>query len=258
MNPSPKTVFSEIFDEMFANIVKTTNEFKIHSWKRRAEKIKEVDIFEYKLLISILLSYENKFSEALKMAESLLPITTSPIQRAMVLRTMGNINFIQLGGYLKSKDLYWEAYELTHDESYFQSCLLVATNFDLYDSRLEDMSTLNSSTKQEVQKKLNGLQEEINDINQHNLNIDIYREIMNHAYVIFFSHCSRQINRFPLISDSNISTILFNDELDISTVEFLNDKMNEALVNLLDKYDYEELLKYPVLFTAEDYSKRKY
>lgn len=254
MIPAPQTIYSDIVDEMFTNIVKTTSEFKIHSWKRKAENLKAVDIFQYKLLISILMAYENRNSDALKEARSIFPLATTPIKKAMLLKTIGNIHFHIIGGYLEAWNSYWEAYELTRDESYFECCLLVSTNFNLYDSRLEDMKSLNPETKDRVQSELEGLKVEIHKINSSNLNIEIYREILNYAYTIFFTYCNRQVTRFPNISDSNISTILFNTELNSDTVELLNDKMNDALVALLEKYDYEELLKYPILFTAEEYA----
>lgn len=255
MNPSPKTVFSEITEEMFLNVVKTTSEFKIQSWKRKAEKLKSVDIFKYKILISNILLYQNKVDEALSTAESLLPIATTPDERAKVLGAMGNIRSLQIGGYVKAKEYYWEAYELTQSEKYFESYFLLATNFYFYDSRLENMRALNIATKTSLQHKLRSFKEDINLINNNKLNIEVYRDILNHAYILFYNYCCRVFTRIPIVYDTSISTIVFNNELDTSIVEILNDEMSQILVGLLDKYEYEELLKYPIIFTAEDYNR---
>ena len=67
--------------------------------------------------------------------------------------------------------------------------------------------------------------------------------------MLFRSH----VHRFVEVQDQQVSTILFNTDLDLDTVMLLNDGLNEELVNLLDSYEYEDLLKYPIIFTAENF-----
>lgn len=254
MTPAPKTAYSEIVDEMFSNTWKTKQEFKIHSWKLRAEKLKNVSVFEYKLLTSILAAYENKNEEGIRIAKAALQLTEDSSMQASAYRCIGNMLF-HLGRYESALDTYWNAYCISKNVFYFDICLSLAGNFILYDKRLEDMKSFDQDKRIKFQDKLSSIASELDMMTSSNIDLELYRTVLQTAYSIFFSHCSGMITRFSDTSDSNVTTILFNENLTLSAVEVLNDDMNKALVDLLDKYDYEELLKYPIIFTSESYSK---
>ncbi|OTG82312.1 hypothetical protein B9T27_08740 [Acinetobacter sp. ANC 4648] len=57
--PALQTISSEIINEMFSSVVNTTSEFRIHAWKLKIDKLKNVDLFEYKILTAILSAYVN-------------------------------------------------------------------------------------------------------------------------------------------------------------------------------------------------------
>lgn len=253
MIPAPKTIYSEIMDEMFSCVIKTKNEFKIQSWKRKIEKVKAVDIFQYKILTAAMAGYENKNEEGIKIANTIFALTNDIGRQAGIHRTVGNLFFHQ-GKFDEAFNSYWSAYELTLDPEYYIAALSVATSFDLYDSRLRNMKSFDSEAKNKIAQEIALLEREINKISELGLNINIYRDVLSAAYRVFFEHCIGRIIRKPNISDSSISCIFFNTDLSLEIVGVLNDDMTNALVDMLDKYDYEELLKYPVLFTSENYS----
>jgi len=253
MNPAPKTVYSDLLSEIFSGILKTKSEFKIQSWRRKAESLKAVDIFQYKLMLVILDTYINENDRARSAAEAALLLTQNESCKAMAYRVIGNC-YMHQGLYKEALDSYWVAYKLTLDSTYFFAFFGTAASYDFYDERMNEMKSLNEDDKKYIKTELEGLNKEINKLENSNLNLEIYRDILSAAYTVFFSNCVGKIVRYPDVSDSNVSTILFNPELDLDTVGLLNDEMSNALVDLLEKYEYEELLKYPIIFTSDDYS----
>lgn len=253
MNPAPKTVYSDLLSEIFSVTVKTRSELKIQSWIRKAESLKSVDPFQYKLMLGIIETYKNENEKARSTAEAAILLTQSNAYKAMAYRVIGN-SYTHQGDYRKAMDSYWSAYILTLNSDYFYTFFKTGTNYDLYDERMNQMQSLSLSDQNTISKELEGLKDDIQQLNNLNLNPDIYRDILSAAYSVFFSNCCGKITRFPSISDSNISTILYQPNLDLKTVGLLNDEMNDSLVNLLEKYEYDELLKYPIFFSSEDYS----
>lgn len=251
--PALQTVYSEIIDEMFSEVEKTTSEFKIHSWKRRAEKLKAVDTFQYKVLMAIISAYENDNSSGIRAINSALALTSNSSKKAMAYRCIGNMKF-HMGRPQESLDAYWLAYQLTHEPSYFESFLSVVTNFVLYDPRIEDMKSLDQEKKAIFQERLANFLKETEDLQSSRLDVEMYRSILIEAFKIYFSYCSGEVHRLTINTDSHLSTILFNSELSLEVIGKLNDEMSEALVNLLDHYDYEEILKFPIIFTSEDHA----
>ncbi|MCO8066096.1 hypothetical protein NI459_00290 [Acinetobacter schindleri] len=254
MNPALQTVYSDLIDEIFSNTVKTKNEFKIQSWRRKAEALRSVDIFQYKLMSAIIDTYENKNEKARQVTQSALLLTQDNSYKAMAYRVIGN-SYAHEGNCKGAMDSYWNAYNLTMSPKYFYSFFNTGTTYDLYDGRMENMKSLSLSDQENIKKELTELKQEIEDILHSNINLEVYRDVLSAAYKVFFSHCAGSIIRFPSVSDSNVSTILFNPDLDLAIIEVLNDEMSSALVNLLDKYEYEELLNFPIIFSSEDYSK---
>lgn len=253
MNPNPASIYSDLVDEIFSSNVKTKNEFKIRTWRRKAEKLKSVDVFQYKLMLSILDTYENKNAEAVKQAEAAILLTTDIGKKAMAHRVIGNC-FTHMGNYKMAQDAFWCAYELTRNPEYFKSFFSTGTCYDFLDQRMFDMKSLSTDDKIKLNKTLEGLTLEIKKIEENNLNINVYRDVLSEAYKIYFANCSGRLTRYPTVTDSSLSSILFNPRLDLETIGLLNDEMNDALVSLLEKYDFDEILKYPVVFTSEDYS----
>lgn len=254
MNPALQTVYSDLINEIFSNIVKTKNEFKIRGWRRKAETLKSIDIFQYKLMLAIIDTYENKNEQARKAVHSALLLTQDNSYKAMAYRVIGN-SYAHEGNCQKAMDSYWTAYTLTLSPKYFYSFFNTGSTYDLYDERMENMKSLSLDDQENIKKELAILKQEIEDIVNSNVNLEAYRDVLAAAYKVFFSYCAGGITRFPSVSDSNVSTILFNSDLDLSTIEVLNDEMSSALVNLLDKYEYEELLNFPIIFSSENYSK---
>ena len=255
MNPAPKTVYSDLLDEMFSGTVKTENTFKIQSWKRKAETLKSVSIFQYKLMTAILETYTNNNKGAASIAESALLLTQDKQLKAMAYRVIGNCH-THNGNPILALDAYWEAYNLTLDSTYFYDAFTVGTSYVLYDERMNDMKSLNQKDKDYIQDELQKLSDEIYTANSNNLNLSLYRDILSSAYKIYFSNCVGRVTRYPNISNNQIGTILFNPSWDFETVNLLNNQLNDALVVLLNKYDYEELLKYPIIFTSENFENR--
>lgn len=253
MNPAPKTVYSDLLSEIFSSVVKTKSEFKIQSWIRKAERLKSVDLFQHKLMLAILDTYRNENEKARSTAQAALLLTQSNLHKAMAYRVIGNC-YSHQGLYKEALDAFWMAYKLTLDSTYFFAFFGTAASYDFYDERINDMKSLNEDDKKYVKTEIEDLKNEINKLENSNLSLDTYRDILSAAYTVFFSNCVGKITRYPDVSDSNVSTILFNPELDLKTVGLLNDEMNNALVDLLEKYDYEELLKYPIIFTSDNYS----
>lgn len=252
MIPAPKTIYSEIMDEMFSCVIKTKSEFKIQSWKRKIEKVKAIDIFQYKILTVAMAGYENKNEEGIRVANTIFSLTRDLGKQAEAHRIIGNL-FFQQGKFNEAFVAYWNAYDLTLDPEYYKAALSVATSFDLYDSRLRNMKSFDSEAKNLIDHELTLLESEISKISDLGFNINIYRDVLSAAYQVFFTHCAGRIVRKPNVTDANISCIFYNTDLDLETIGVLNDDMTNILVDMLDRYDYEELLKYPVLFTSEKY-----
>ncbi|WP_180025343.1 hypothetical protein [Acinetobacter sp. YH16049] len=250
--PALQTVYSEIIDEMFSEVEKTTSEFKIHSWKRRAEKLKTIDMFQYKVLIAIISAYENDNDLGIRLTKSALALTSNNSKKAMAYRCIGNMSF-HIGAIQDSLDAYWTAYQLTYDPGYFASFIGIVTNFVLLDPRIEDMKSLDQQKKAIFQEKIANSIREIEDIEKNNLKLETYRSILVEAFKIYFSYCSGQIHRLTMNTDAHLSTLLFNPELSLELVGKMNEEMSEALVGLLDHYEYEEILKFPIVFTSENH-----
>lgn len=252
MTPVLKTIDSDIKTEMFANVLKVTNGVKIHSWKIKAEKLKANERIKYEILKAILESYENKNDQAIATSNKTLLLTSNISIQASIYRNIGNM-YTHVGDFLSAIDSYLQAYKLTLAPSYYDAALSIAKLYFVKDERLNDMKSFDHNKKIEIQESLLNLDRDLKEINLAGLNLEIYRDILNSAFTVFFKHCCDKLQRFLDISDSNLSTILFNPKLDLKTVELLNDEMNQELINLLDKYDYEDLLKYPILFSSENF-----
>lgn len=132
MIPALQTIYSEVLNEMFSSVVKTTNEFKIRSWKLKIDKLKSVDLFEYKLLTAILSAYINKNDEGIEIAKSAKHYASSNEDLARVYEAIGNMLFHK-GCYVEAMDSFWEAYNLTKNIVYFQMFLAFSTNFAIHD-----------------------------------------------------------------------------------------------------------------------------
>ena len=222
MNPAPKTVYLDLLSEIFSAVVKTKSEFKIRSWERKAESLKSVDLFQYKLMLAILETYRNENKKARSTTQAALLLTQSNVHKAMAYRVIGN-SYTHQGNYRKAMDSYWTAYTLTLNPDYFYAFFNTGTSYDLYDERMNNMKSLNLNDQKIIKKELEDLKEEIQNLKNSNLNLDIYRDILSAAYAVFFSNCSGKITRFPSVSDSNISTIFFKPELDLDTIGLLID-----------------------------------
>ncbi|EXS35277.1 hypothetical protein [Acinetobacter sp. 826659] len=57
-------------------------------------------------------------------------------------------------------------------------------------------------------------------------------------------------------SDSSESFFLYSSTFSIETALDLNEKMNDELIKLLDTFEFEELLKCSVIFTAENLERK--
>lgn len=253
MTPVLKTIDSDIKSEMFANVLKVTNGVKIHSWKMKAEKLKAHERIKYEILKAIIESYENKNDQAIETSKRTLLLTSNTSLQASIYRNIGNM-YTHVGDFLNAIDSYWQAYKITLAPSYYDAALSIAKLYFVQDERLYDMKSFDQKKKEEVQASLLNLDIDLKEMQAIHLNLDLYRDILSSAFTIFFRHCCDNLQRLLDISDSNLSTILFNPNLDLKTVELLNDEMNEELIKLLDKYDYEDILKYPVLFSAENFA----
>lgn len=253
MIPALQTISSEIIQEMFSSVVKTTNEFRIRAWKLKIDKLKSVDLFEYKILTAILSAYVNKNDEAIEIVKSAKHYASSKEDLARVHEAIGNMLFHK-GCYVEAMNSFWEAYDLTKDITYFHSFLSFSTNFAIYDPRLEQMKSINIDDREFLIEKIEASKIEQFCIEKSGLDIVLYREVITCAFTTFYTFCSGQLLRHPSYSDSNVSTILFNTGLDRNTVGLLNDRFSDALVDMLDEHDFEDLLKYPVIFTSEDYT----
>ena len=250
---SPQTIDTKIIDAMFTNVVKTSSVFKIESWKRDAEKIRSVDILKYKTILGTIAAYENKNDEALRLYRSILQLTTDTSYHAMTYGNIGNV-LGHMGNYLGAVDSYWKAFELTNDPSYFSSFFKLCRIYYLDDQRLKNMKSLDKDKRSFFEAEFLKLQETRQEIiENNNLNLDLYREILKSAFSVFFKYCTNHVHRFVEVQDQQVSTILFNTDLDLDTVMLLNDGLNEELVNLLDSYEYEDISKYPIIFTAENF-----
>ncbi|OTG82311.1 hypothetical protein [Acinetobacter sp. ANC 4648] len=136
---------------------------------------------------------------------------------------------------------YWKAYELSKHADYFDTFIATATNFAISDSRLELMKSINIDERAFLTERIELSKFEQSCIEKASLDIALYREVMACAFATFYTFCSGGLLRHPSYSDSNISTILFNTKLDVSAVGILNDHFSNALVDLLDKHDFDEL-----------------
>lgn len=253
MIPALQTIYGEIIQEMFSSVVKTTNDIKIRGWRTKIGKLKDIDPFEYKLLSAILSAYVNNNDEGINIAESARALSNSVENHARIEEAIGNMLFHK-GNFIEAMDSYWKAYDLTKDVGYFISFLATATNFATDDPRLELMKTINIEDRDSLNERLNMARYEQICLRKSGLDILVYRDVIKAAFTTFYLHCSGTLTRHPKYSDSNISTIIFNTELDVKTVGILNDHLSDKLVDLLEFHDFEELLKYPIIFTSEDYS----
>jgi len=215
-----------------------------------------VDLFEYKLLTAILSAYINKNDEGIEIAKSAKHYASSNEDLARVYEAIGNMLFHK-GCYVEAMDLFWEAYNLTKNIVYFQMFLAFSTNFAIHDPRIEQMKSISIEERDSLIERIETSRIEQSCIEKSGLDIVLYREVINCAFTTFYTVCSGILLRHPSYIDSSVSTILFNTELDKNTVGLLNDKLSNALVDLLEKHDFEELLKYPVIFTSEDYTAAK-
>jgi len=253
MIPALQTIYSEVLNEMFSNVVKTTNEFKIRTWKLKIDKLKNVDLFAYKLLSAILSAYVNKNDEGIEIAKSAKHYASSNEDLAGVYEAIGNMLFHK-GCYVEAMNSHWKAYDLTKNIDYFQTFLAISTNFAIYDPRLELMKSINIDERYFLIERIENSKIEQSCMEKSGLDIVLYREVITCAFKTFYTFCSGQLLRHPSYSDSNVSTILFNTGLDTNTVGLLNDRLSDAFVDMLDEHDFEDLLKYPVIFTSEDYT----
>lgn len=183
---SPQTIDTKIIDAMFTNVVKTSSVFKIESWKRDAEKIRSVDILKYKTILGTIAAYENKNDEALRLYRSILQLTTDTSYHAMTYGNIGNV-LGHMGNYLGAVDSYWKAFELTNDPSYFSSFFKLCRIYYLDDQRLKNMKSLDKDKRSFFEAEFLKLQETRQEIiENNNLNLDLYREILKSAFSVFF------------------------------------------------------------------------
>ncbi|WP_179996782.1 tetratricopeptide repeat protein [Acinetobacter sp. YH16051] len=250
---SPQTIDKSIFDAMFSNVRKTSSVFKIQSWKRDAEKVRSIDICKYKAILGTIAAYENKHDEAINIFKSILLLTKDCGYQAMIYSNIANV-LGHAGKYSEAIDSYWKAFELSNNPSYFESFFNLCKIYYINDQRLTNMKSLDDNKKKFYEQELLSLNETRQEIIENtNLNLDLYRDVLKVAFSVFFTHCNNQVNRFIEVNDSQISTILFNTDLDLETVMLLNEGMNDKFLDLLDSYEYEELIKYPIIFTAENF-----
>ncbi|WP_151826166.1 tetratricopeptide repeat protein [Acinetobacter junii] len=250
---SPQTIDKSIFDAMFSNVRKTSSIFKIESWKRDAEKIRSIDIYKYRSILGTIAAYENKYDEAINIFQSILLLTSDHGYQAMVHSNIANV-LGHSGRYLEAINSYWKAFELSNNPSFFESFFNLCKIYYINDQRLTNMKSLDENKKKFYEQELLNLNNTHRQIIENtNLSIDLYREVLSVAFSVFFTHCNNQVNRFIEVNDSQISTILFNTDLDLETVMLLNDSINDKFLDLLDSYEYEELIKYPIIFTAENF-----
>ena len=250
---SPQTIDKSIFDAMFSNVRKTSSIFKIESWKRDAEKIRSIDIYKYRSILGTIAAYENKYDEAINIFQSILLLTSDHGYQAMVHSNIANV-LGHAGRYLEAINSYWKAFELSNNPSFFESFFNRCKIYYINDQRLTNMKSLDENKKKFYEQELLNLNNTHRQIIENtNLSIDLYREVLSVAFSVFFTHCNNQVNRFIEVNDSQISTILFNTDLDLETVMLLNDSINDKFLDLLDSYEYEELIKYPIIFTAENF-----
>lgn len=246
------TIDQEILTEMLSSVRKITNEVKIKRWKREAEKLRNVSMFNYKSLLGAIATYENNNIEAINYFDSAIALTQSTQNKAGTWSNIAN-TYAHLGDFSRAIDSMFKAFELTYSPEYYVHAFSICKLYYLNDDRLKIMKSLSPEQKKYYEESLQRLESTIEDFSNKNLNLDIYRAIIQKAFSVFFTYCNYRIHRFTEISDNNISTILFNVDLDIETVSLLNNDMNDALVDLLDTYEYDELLKYPIIFTSENF-----
>ncbi|EML1064497.1 hypothetical protein RGH81_000829 [Acinetobacter nosocomialis] len=65
-----------------------------------------------------------------------------------------------------------------------------------------------------------------------------------------------EVNITQVKSDSSESYFLYSSTFSIETALDLNEKMNDRLIKLLDTFEFEELLKCSVIFTAENLERK--
>jgi len=247
---SPKTIDSDLANAMFSSTRKTLNVVKIQSWRRKAEKLKSVDPLKYKSVLATIDAYENKNDQAIALFKSTLLLTTDRSYHAMTYANIANV-LGHTGDYLGAMDYIWQAFDLTKEPCYFSEFLTLCSLYYKDDARRYEMSALDTEKRTHFLTVIELIENEIKNITT-NFNVDLYREILKLSHIAFFKYCTNGIQRIVEINQSEIHTILFSTDLDLETVGLLNDEINEQLIGLLDSYEYEEILKYPILFTAEN------
>ncbi|ENV79515.1 MULTISPECIES: hypothetical protein [Acinetobacter] len=254
MNPTPKTVYSQLFDEMNSNLVKTTSEFKLHSWRRKINQLENVDYLEYKFAKSFLFLYENKFELALEEIDSLIAQTVDSeiLSQCYFLKAIASVSH---GKYIDAIEFSWLAFEYSRLMVYYSWMLSTASNFLIYDKRLEDMKSFNQDQIKTSSEALIAIEKNIKFFNINGFNLNLYRDLNSRIHSLFFSNCIGNLGTFTEQTDSGFITILFNKNLDLEMIEKLNDGVNEIQLSLLDDYDFDDILRYPVVFTSEDYGR---
>lgn len=251
---SPKTIDSNLVKAMFSSTRKTLNVFKIKSWRREAEKLKSVELLKYKTILATIDAYENKNDQAIALFKSILLLTNDQSYHAMTYANIANV-LGHTGDYLGAIDYIWQAFDLTKDPYYFSEFLTLCSLYYKDDARRYEMSALDTEKRIHFLTVIESIENDIKDITTNtNFNLDLYREILKISYISFFKYCTNGMQRIVEINQSEIHTILFSTDLDLETVGLLNDEINEQLIGLLDSYEYEEILKYPILFTGENFA----
>lgn len=251
---SPKTIDSNLIKAMFFSTKKTSNVVKIQSWRREAEKLKLVNPLKYKTVLATIDAYENKNDKAIALFKSTLLLTNDQSYHAMTYANIANV-IGHTGDYLKAIDYMWQAFDLTKDAYYFSEFLTLCSLYYKDDARRYEMSALDTEKRIHFQSVIESIEKDIKDITTNtNFDLDLYREILKISYISFFKYCTNGMQKIMEINQSEIHTILFSTDLDLETVGLLNDEVNEKLIGLLDSYEYEEILKYPILFTAENFA----
>lgn len=252
MHPVPQSTYTEILEEIFANPVKTQKEFKIQSWRRKAQKLKDKDFFQGSMLNIVILAYENKNEEAIKLAKNLLPIARSIEEKDRVFEAIINCH-VHLGLFHDAFEWIFKALDETKYMSNLYTAIRVMRSLTMFDKRIENhLKLIGNEQKEDLNHSVLKIYNDINSFKDLELNVEIYQKIIQKAFMIFYSHCHGGFDGMKEFGASCVSTILMNSKLDNETISKLNDEMVDALVELSDEYSYEELLKYPVIFTSEN------
>lgn len=252
MHAVPQTIYTELLDEILASTVKIQGEFKIQSWKHRAKALKEKDFFQWSMLNIIILVHENKAEEAIRSAKNLFPLAKSTQEKHQVFQAMVNAH-VHLGLFSEAIDWDSRAFIETKQLDRLHSVTKIMRSFCVFDERIQDhLKSVGTKQRESLAKILSQTQRDINSFESSGLDKNIYQKIIQKAFMIFYSHCHGGFDGMKEFGASCVSTILMNSKLDNETISKLNDEMVDALVDLSDEYSYEELLKYPIIFTSEN------